>query len=286
MIYKFTEKPLNTVFAITDDYEKDEYQIKEWTDTIKILWNRSDEPIDIRLDDISISLQPNQITTTTYLQYFSIQKANTGLTALLFNRSFYCIQDHDAEVSCNGIIFFGTQDIPVISLDKVEQRKFGLLYEVLVDEFQTTDKVQGEMLQVLLKRMIIKSTRLAKEQLITKKLDNRQIDTIRQYNVLVDLHFKEKRQVQDYADLLHKSPKTLSNLFKTYNAKSPLRIIHERIVLEAKRLLYYTDKSISDIAFDLGYEELAPFSKLFKKIEGITPSKFQKSETFRALGKN
>ena len=286
MIYKFTEKPLNTVFAITDDYEKDEYQIKEWTDTIKILWNRSEEPIDIRLDDISISLQPNQITTTTYLQYFSIQKANTGLTALLFNRSFYCIQDHDAEVSCNGIIFFGTQDIPVITLDKKEQRKFSLLYEVLVDEFQTKDKVQGEMLQVLLKRMIIKSTRLAKEQLITKKLDNRQIDTIRQYNVLVDLHFKKKRQVQDYADLLHKSPKTLSNLFKTYNAKSPLRIIHERIVLEAKRLLYYTDKSISDIAFDLGYEELAPFSKLFKKIEGITPSKFQKSETFRALGKN
>lgn len=286
MIYTYTEKLLNTVFAITDDYEKDEYQIKQWTDTIKILWNRSEEPIDIRLDDISISLQPNQITTTTYLQYFSIEKANTPLTALLFNRSFYCIQDHDAEVSCNGIIFFGTQDIPVITLDKKEQHKFCLLYEVLEDEFQTTDKIQGEMLQVLLKRMIIKSTRLAKTQLITKKLDNRQIDVIRQFNVLVDTHFKEKRQVQDYADLLHKSPKTLSNLFKTYNTKSPLRIIHERIVLEAKRLLYYTDKSISDIAYDLGYEELAPFSKLFKKIEGITPSKFQKSETFKALGKN
>ena len=286
MIYTYTEKPLNTVFAITDDYEKDEYQIKQWTDTIKILWNRSAEPIEIRLDDISISLQPNQITTTTYLQYFSIQKANTPLTALLFNRSFYCIQDHDAEVSCNGIIFFGTQDIPLISLDEIEQRKFGLLYEVLVDEFQTKDKVQGEMLEVLLKRMIIKTTRLAKEQLITKKLDNHQVDIIRQFNVLVDNHFKEKRQVQDYADLLHKSPKTLSNLFRTYNEKSPLRIIHERIILEAKRLLYYTDKSISDIAYDLGYEELAPFSKLFKRIEGITPSKFQKGKVFKALGKN
>ncbi len=286
MIYTYTQKPLNTVFAITDDYEKDEYQIKQWTDTIKILWNRSAEPIEIRLDDISISLQPNQITTTTYLQYFSIQKANTPLTALLFNRSFYCIQDHDAEVSCNGIIFFGTQDIPLISLDEIEQRKFGLLYEVLVDEFQTKDKVQGEMLEVLLKRMIIKTTRLAKEQLITKKLDNHQVDIIRQFNVLVDNHFKEKRQVQDYADLLHKSPKTLSNLFRTYNEKSPLRIIHERIILEAKRLLYYTDKSISDIAYDLGYEELAPFSKLFKRIEGITPSKFQKGKVFKALGKN
>ena len=286
MIYKYTGKTLNSIFAITDDYEKDEYQIKQWTDTIKILWNRSDQSIDIRLDDIVFSLEPNQITTTTYLQYFSIQKADTPLTALLFNQPFYCINNHDEEVSCNGIIFFGTQDIPVISLDKVEQYKFGLLYEVLIDEFQTMDKIQGEMLEVLLKRMIIKSTRLAKEQLITKKLDNRQIDVIRQFNVLVDTHFKEKRQVQDYADLLHKSPKTLSNIFKTYNSKSPLRIIHERIVLEAKRLLYYTDKSISDIAFDLGYEELAPFSKLFKKITGETPSKFQKSQTFRALGKN
>ena len=275
MIYKFTEKPLNTVFAITDDYEKDEYQIKEWTDTIKILWNRSDEPIDIRLDDISISLQPNQITTTTYLQYFSIQKANTGLTALLFNRSFYCIQDHDAEVSCNGIIFFGTQDIPVITLDKKEQRKFSLLYEVLVDEFQTKDKVQGEMLQVLLKRMIIKSTRLAKEQLITKKLDNRQIDTIRQYNVLVDLHFKKKRQVQDYADLLHKSPKTLSNLFKKYNEKSPLRVINERILLEARRLLLYSNKTTEEIAYELGYKDAGHFSKFFKNNEGVSPTVFK-----------
>ena len=286
MIYKYVDRPLNAIFAITNNYEKDEYLIKNWTDTIKILWNRSDTPIEIKLDDISITLAPHQITTKTYLQHFSIEKASTPLTALLFNRPFYCIQTHDEEVSCNGIIFFGTQEIPVISLDAVEQHKFYLLYEVLIDEFQTKDKVQGEMLQALLKRLIIKTTRIAKEQLITKQLNNHQIDIIRQYNVLVDLHFKEKRQVQEYADMLHKSPKTLSNLFKTYNNKSPLRIIHERIVLEAKRLLFYTDKSISDIAFELGYEELPPFSKLFKKIEGMTPRQFQKSELFRQLGKN
>jgi AraC-like DNA-binding protein len=83
--------------------------------------------------------------------------------------------------------------------------------------------------------------------------------------------------VQDYADMLFKSPKTLSNLFKTYNEKSPLRIIHERIILEARRLFYYTDMTVSDVAFELGYEEVAPFSKLFKKIAGQSPSQFQKS---------
>lgn len=286
MIYEFSDKALNAVFAITDHYKNDEYLIKKWTNSIKILWNKNDCPIDILLDDITITLQPNQITTTTYLQYFSILTSDVPLTALLFNKSFYCIQNHDEEVSCNGIIFFGTQEIPVVTLNEVEQRKFNLLYEVLIDEFQTKDKVQGEMLQVLLKRWIIKTTRLAKEQLITKDLNNRQIDIIRQYNVLVDTHFKEKRQVQDYAVLLHKSPKTLSNLFKTYNNKSPLHIIHERIVLEARRLLYYTNKSVSDIAFELGYNELAPFSRLFKKITGMSPTKFQKSDIFLSLGKN
>lgn len=286
MIYEFSDKALNSVFAITDNYKNDEYLLKKWTNSIKILWNKNDCPVNILLDDIAITLQPNQITTTTYLQYFSILTPNIPLTALLFNKSFYCIQNHDEEVSCNGIIFFGTQEIPVVTLNEVEQRKFGLLYEVLIDEFQTKDKVQGEMLQVLLKRWIIKTTRLAKEQLIIKNLNNRQIDIIRKYNVLVDTHFKEKRKVQEYAVLLHKSPKTLSNLFKIYNNKSPLHIIHERIILEARRLLYYTDKSISDIAFELGYNEIASFSKLFKKITGMSPSKFQKSEIFLSLGKN
>lgn len=70
--------------------------------------------------------------------------------------------------------------------------------------------------------------------------------------------------MQEYADLLNKSPKTLSNLFSIYNQKSPLQIIHERISLESKRLLVYTDKSTKEIAFELGFEEVAHFSRFFK----------------------
>ena len=132
------------------------------------------------------------------------------------------------------------------------------------------------MLQMLLKRLIIKCTRLAKEQLITKTLDNQQIDLIRQFNVLVDLNFKTKRTVRDYAELLNRSPKTLSNLFGKYNQKSPLQIIHERIILEARRLLSYTDLSSKEIAYELGFEEVTPFNKMFKKITDSSPSEFKK----------
>lgn len=105
------------------------------------------------------------------------------------------------------------------------------------------------MLQMLLKRLIIICTSLAKDQLIVKTMDNEQINIVRKFNVLVDTHFKTKRKVSDYADLLFKSPKTLSNLFAIYNQKSPQQIILERFVLEAKRLINFTDKQNQEISF-------------------------------------
>ncbi len=279
MLYEFKDFKLDANFIISDNYERDFSHIKKNQDTIKLLWNRSAEIVNIIIDGLPIDLLPNQITTTTFLQQFELPKGQAAITVFAFNKGFYCVETHDEEVSCNGIIFFGTQDLPIVSLDEVEQRKFSLLYDVFIDEFTTHDKVQGEMLQVLLKRTIIKTTRLAKEQLITKKLENNQIEIIRKYNVLVDKHFKNKKQVGDYAELLNKSPKTLSNLFSIYNSQSPLRIIHERIILEARRLLFYSDMTITEIAYELGFDEVTAFSKLFKKITKQTPSKFKESLT-------
>ena len=78
--------------------------------------------------------------------------------------------------------------------------------------------------------------------------------------------FREKKQVQDYADLLFRSPKTLSNLFASCGVPSPLRIIHERIESEAKRLLLYTPKNAEEIGRGTGLREiLSTFSRFFEK---------------------
>ena len=183
--------------------------------------------------------------------------------------------DHDSEVSCNGILFFGTQDLPIITIPVEQKRKFNVLYEVFEEEFSTSDKIKGDMLQMLLKRLIIMCTRLAKEQLIVRTLDNEQIDVVRKFNVLVDTHFKTKRKVSDYADLLFKSPKTLSNLFAIYNQKSPQQIILERLALEAKRLMSFTDKQNQEIACELGFNDPAHFSRYFKKMTVHSPSRYR-----------
>ncbi len=275
MRYEYYDNKLGAVLGLTDDIREDEnkFSVTDWT--IKFLWNRNDKPVQLHIDDKPITLSPNQLTTATYLHQVSYGETELPLTAFTFNREFYCINDHDSEVSCNGILFFGTQEIPLISIPAVQEQKFELLYSVFVEEFRNPDHIQGEMLQMLLKRLIILTTRLAKDQLMGNELQNDQIEIIRKFNFLVDIHYREKRKVSDYADMLYKSPKTLSNIFAIYNQKSPQQIIQERIALEAKRLLLYTDKQNQEIAYDLGFNDAAHFSRFFKKMTSHSPTDFR-----------
>ncbi|WP_299533326.1 helix-turn-helix domain-containing protein [Ulvibacterium sp.] len=279
MKFEFHDPKLGSLFGLTTDIKNTRDQFSVHAGNINILWNKNEEAVTIIVDGIPFELLPDQLMTTTYLQHVSYEKAEIPITAFVFNREFYCIRDHDEEVSCNGILFFGTQDIPIVSIPKDQRPKFNLLYQVFVEEFSTPDNIQGDMLQMLLKRLIIICTRLAKEQHIVKKLDNEQIDVIRKFNVLVDIHYKTKRKVSDYADMLYKSPKTLSNLFAIYNQKSPQQIILDRLALEAKRLINFTDKQNQEIAYELGFNDPAHFSRFFKKMIGQSPTKYRETNT-------
>ena len=269
------EHRLNAILGLTDDIANDVDRFSVRANTIKFLWNRNPQTTTIPIDGQPLDLAPDQLVTVTYLQNVSFDETRHPLTAFVFNREFYCISDHDQEVSCNGILIFGTQDVPIITIPPDQKKRFELLFEIFVEEFSTPDKIQGDMLQMLLKRLIIMSTRLAKEQLIVKQLDNEQIEVIRKFNFLVDMHYKSKRKVSDYAEMLFKSPKTLSNLFSIYNQKSPQQIILDRLALEAKRLIHFTDRQNQEIAFDLGFNDPAHFSRFFKKMTGKTPPEYR-----------
>ncbi len=282
MRHQFKDKKLGSVLAFTDDIARDEKSFLDTSGSIKFLWNRNKEATTFLVDGMTVELLPNQLTTITNLHCVSFGNTHLPIASFIFNKEFYCVFDHDSEVSCNGILFYGTQDLPIITIPEKQSTRFNLLFDIFVEEFATPDNIQGDMLRMLLKRLIIMSTRLAKEQLIVKSLDNDQIDVVRKFNFLVDRHYKSKRKVSDYAEMMFKSPKTLSNLFANYNQKSPQQIIMERIALEAKRLINYTDKQNQEIAYELGFNDPAHFSKFFKKMFQISPTEYRETQVFVA----
>lgn len=241
---------------------------------LTIAWNTGSSQ-QLVIDEIPVNLPARSIIPLVSNQQFCFEKPGT-VVAWQFNRDFYCIADHDAEVGCAGFLFYNPCDTLFIRLTEKEQENFKLLLRMFVEEMNTADSIQGEMLRVLLKRLIIKITRKAKAQLLPdNNLPEEKFDLIRRYNLLVEVYYKNEHEVQFYARQLNKSPKTLSNIFSLYHCDSPLKTIHKRIIIEAKRFFYYTDKSAKEVAYELGFADAAHFSRFFKSHTGLSPTDFR-----------
>jgi hypothetical protein len=85
----------------------------------KIVWS-NDKDVTIGIDGYSIVLKKDQMIFCTPLNVLDIPQEE-GLIAIVFNREFYCIRDHDDEVSCNGFLFFGSSTPPIITLNKKDR---------------------------------------------------------------------------------------------------------------------------------------------------------------------
>ena len=225
------------------------------------------------IDGVEHRFKKNQIVFLTEFHKLTPKHINR-IRFLRFNRPFYCIKDFDVEIGCKGILFFGSSQLPIINIPDEELEKFESLWKMFTIEMQSDDSLQIDMLQTLLKRYLILCTRLYKAQ---ENYPNERInsDLIREFNYLVEQHFSTKHSVAEYADLLNKSPKTISNIFSKLGTKTPLQYIQERKALEARRLLRYSDLQVQEIAYKIGYEDLQAFSRFFKKHEGISPSKYK-----------
>ena len=226
------------------------------------------------IDNIKYTMPENCVLPLVANQHFVFDRPE-NLVAWQFNRDFYCIADHDAEVGCVGFLFYGIEHPLFIPLSGEDRKSISVLEMQCVEEMGIEDKMQGEMLRTVLKRLIIKVTRLAKSQTENyRQFTEDKMDIVRKFNLQLEANFRTQHEVQFYAQVLNRSPKTLTNLFSLYNYPSPSKLIRRRIILEAKRYLYYTDKSAKEVAAELGFTNAAHFSRFFKAGAGVNFSEF------------
>lgn len=236
--------------------------------------------------DCSVTIDFKQYKTTASSlffinsnQYLQIEKEGKAQGYFMYyNRDFYCVQIHDAEVACDGLLFNNIFEMPMTALPDKEVLFVEGIYNQIQEEFDAPDASQEEMIRTYLKQLIIKATRIWKVQQLgaLNNEPSREMDFFRDFSRLVEIHFRNKHTVADYADILGVAPKTLSNKFNRLELKQPNDIIKDRIILEAKRLLGYSSLSVKEIAYQLGYDDPAYFNRLFTNKVGDTPSNFKK----------
>lgn len=187
----------------------------------------------------------------------------------------------DEDSSNNAMIkynaFYTFDTAPYFTIDN----ETAVELQNLVDQMEEEASLAGEfgnveILKALLRIFLVKVQRHGKQD-VSVHLSNQKPShqLFVNFRRLVEKEYRQLHTVQEYADRLNVSVRTLNKCVNECSDKSPLAFINDRVVLEAKRLIRYTNMMIKEIAYELGYEDPSYFVKLFKRQTGSLPSDFR-----------
>lgn len=248
------------------------------SDFIKVVYLKKGSAISVDFKDYH--LEEDAIFFVNGGQWYELDTSISRGNLLYYNRDFYCVEIHDKEVACDGILFHNIYEIPVVNLDADQSLQMAQLFEQIQGELVTEDSNLEEMLRILLKQIIIKSTRIWKNTHEVNTEEGRlEIEFTRNFSQLVEWNFTTKHTVAEYADLLNITPKLLNKRITKFSKDTPNDLIKARIILEAQRMLAHTSLSVKEIGYKLGYEDPSYFIRLFTKQTGTPPQNFRKQYT-------
>lgn len=283
MIRAFSYKKFG--YFCLDNNSASFHEDKQFSEFIKIFFVKAGGNITIDFqkygseNDALFFVSPSQIC------FLSNNNSING-HLIFYNRDFYCVEIHDKEVSCDGILYNNVYETPRIILTEKQSKDIQTIFTDIQFEVQNEDIANEEMIRILLKQIIIKATRIWKvDNEINTMTKNKEVEFIRKFSQLVELHFKQLHTVADYANLLFVTPKNLNKKITQFTNQSPNQIIKDRIILEAKRLLAHTELNSKEIAYKLGYEDEAYFNRFFSNQTGLSPIQFRK-QYHNSEGKN
>jgi AraC family transcriptional regulator, transcriptional activator of pobA len=194
---------------------------------------------------------------------------------LMFTEEFFQMNQLD-----NQFLF------EVIHLDNIYQNPFLALspeangfvftyFDLLFQEYQRSN-TYDRALQSLLFLLLAEIHRLLKTPLPSDATKH-QATVFKQFIILLETHFMKKWAAANYAESLFISPRHLNRIVQDITNQSLTQVIQNRTVLEAKRLLTFTDLTVGQIAERLGFEDAAYFARCFRKETGTSPTDFKEN---------
>ncbi|CAM1372471.1 Transcriptional regulator, AraC family [Tenacibaculum litopenaei] len=171
--------------------------------------------------------------------------------------------------------FFKLSENSVFLMTDEERISLEIDMERMLTIYNTEHPYQEKMLQAMLVAMLYNCKAIF-ERYKTKEgnLSRGQI-LVKQFQQLVDKMYLGTRVVSNYAIALNVTPNYLTTIVKEVSGKTAKEIIHERIFLESKNLLLYSEYNISEISYRLNFQEPTHFTRFFKKYTNETPKQYR-----------
>ncbi|MFC0517339.1 helix-turn-helix domain-containing protein [Mucilaginibacter angelicae] len=234
----------------------------------------------LKADFTAYQISKGAILFFSPFQPFIIDGTTLKGVLINFHPDFFCIFRHRNEVACDGILFNNPNDPPFFNIPENESSSIYSIIEHITAEISFGGLAQHDLLIAYLKILLIRSIRIKFLKYTTSlPLDQHPTEAVllRQLNRMIELHFKTIHSVGEYADLLNIPIKTLGRIVKNHFQRTLTEIIAERIIMEAKRELNFTSKTLKEIAYDLGFNDEYHFSRYFKNKIKISPQSFRNS---------
>ncbi|WP_299755990.1 helix-turn-helix domain-containing protein [uncultured Pontibacter sp.] len=227
------------------------------------------------IDFVTHQIEPPQLffLTPGQVHSWNLSADITGIS-VFFEANFF-LQHHPQRLY-QYPFFHSQQHKPLLSLpkDKFWTDLMGCMYREYDAQLPHRNEVLLSFLHILLEN----AARLYRSEAFQGKAPGA-LAKVNEFELQLNTHFLHKREVKDYADMLHITPNHLNVLCKTTVGKTASQLIHDRVMVEAQRLLLHSTMSIKEIAYKLHFDDNSYFSRFFKKHSGKTPEQFRKVES-------
>ena len=209
------------------------------------------------------------LTPYQHLQWTT--ETQIDIELLEFHGDFYCIEYHKKEVACNGLLFNNIYLVPHISINSSNYTDILSLFAKIEHEKTSGNQFSNAILKAYLQLILALCSKEKNIFLNDKQIEDTEMHDIVQFQNMLEQYFIKERSTAFYADRFFLSTSAFGKKIKKKFGKTPSQLIQDRVILEAKKMLHLTYKSIKEIATELNFEDEFYFSRYFKKSVGLSP---------------
>ena len=197
---------------------------------------------------------------------------------LKFHPSIFVNENDADEYLIENGLFEQVEADPVVTVNAAVNAVLADLFQKMEEEFYSDERDKQNILVAYLKIVLTHIDRLKRVR-SSEKINPREpkFELFKRYKSLVEKHYRIEHGVQFYAQELHVQGRTLNDLCRKYLNKTAGDLIAERLFLESKRELYHNTRTVKEIAYHLGFEDPAYFTRFFKKLSGFSPGEYRES---------